>query len=364
MRLTEFIIKVLVLSLIVSPVMAEEPFLIPAVDLPFPTQTAQAIPTRATPTLAAPYSTDLVPAMPVDTEPTFFSELPATDFSKYWMVSSRHSVQNIHEIQRGPWGLVVQELHCNGTLLNSSTTELSSKLVPGVPVCIFIHGSFVELPNQYVEAAGFYTHVRSRNAAPLQMIFFTWPSDGPYTGCFPADVAVRGRQADFNSFHLAYLISQIPAECPVTLVGHSHGGRVVMATMHLAGGGTVEGHTFPYSMGANRRYRVILAAGALDHHWLNPGQRYECALNSVECVLNLQNREDVALFAYPLIRPFGRRAIARAGLTNHDTRQLGYNSVKLRDVDVTDYVGHKHYWPNYYKSPNVVSTMLPYIYFQ
>jgi esterase/lipase superfamily enzyme len=196
-----------------------------------------------------------------------------------------------------------------------------------------------------------------------QMIFFTWPSDGPYTGVFPIDLAVRGRQADFNSFHLGYLLSQIPASCPVCLIGHSHGTRVILATMQLAAGGTVEGFGFPYSMGNGRRYRLILAAGAIDHNWLNPGQPYDRALYPIECLLNFRNRKDLPLTFFPLTRPFARRAIARSGITNHDLQHLGYNAAKIHEADVTQMVGHSHYWPEYYRHPAVLRAMLPYMLF-
>jgi len=356
MRLTVFFLRILFFSVIAGPVFAEGP-------IPVPTEIAKSQPRVA----AASEQPLLVPLAPESAVPvpdsTLSGSVPDACLSNYWMVSTRCSVQSIHKRARGPWGVSVQELHCDGSSRNSNIAELSSQLVPGVPVCIFVHGSFVELQNQYVEAAGFYSCLREGNASPLQMIFFTWPSDGPYTGCFPLDVAVRGRQADFNGFHLAYLLSQIPESCPVCLVGHSHGSRVILSAMHLAGGGTIEGYSFPYSTGASRRLRVILAAGAMDHNWLNPGQQYECALNRVECLLNLQNRHDLALAAYPLSRPFGRRAVARSGFTAHDARALGGNALKLRDCDVTDLVGSKHYWPYYYRQPSIIAAMVPYIYF-
>lgn len=364
MRMTVFFLRVLFLSLIAFPVLAGETDGISSADQSALSQTAAVTPDETLLLPAAPQPIPLMLAAKPDASPEPVMPAPTPDLSHYWMASSRCSVQNIHERCRGPWGLGIQELHCDGTSRHSSLAELSAQLVPGIPVCIFVHGSFVELQNQYVEAAGFYSAVRGRNPAPLQMIFFTWPSDGPYTGCFPLDVAVRGRQADFNGFHLAYLISQIPESCPVCLIGHSHGTRVILSATHLAGGGTVEGYAFPYSTGPQRRMRAILAAGAMDHHWLNPGQRYECALNRLECVLNLQNRHDLALAAYPLSRPFARRAVARSGFTSRDSRSLGWNAAKLRDCDVTDLVGPKHYWPYYYRQPGIVSAMTPYLYFQ
>ncbi|WP_437185672.1 hypothetical protein SH668x_002785 [Planctomicrobium sp. SH668] len=330
-------------------------------QLPFLPPAPESLTARTGTTFYRPDVVAQMPAEPVQM-PQYQSFDPA--LSRYWMVSSRQSVQNINDRNRGPWGLHIHELHCDGSSQASNIGLLSQQIVPGVPVCIFVHGSFVELPNQYVEAAGFYTAVRGKNPSPLHMIFFTWPSDGPYTGIFPVDVAIRGRQADFNGFHLAYLISQIPAECPICLVGHSHGTRAILSAMHLAGGGTIEGCSFPYSMGQNRRYRAVLAAAAFDHNWLNPGHQFDRSLNPLEGLVNLRNRNDLALAAYPLSRPFAHRATARSGFTEHDARMIGYNAAKIREADVTDIVGRHHYWPYYYKSPTIINTISPYIFFQ
>ncbi len=75
------------------------------------------------------------------------------------------------------------------------------------------------------------------------MIFYTWPSDGPYTYIAPVDIAVRGCRADFNGFHLAWLLSNIPiiirSACGVTATG-----RGVMSCVQLLAGGEVEDYCF------------------------------------------------------------------------------------------------------------------------
>lgn len=306
-------------------------------------------PSQGEPAAAGPW--EMAPAEPPVTAPL------------YWIASSRCSVQNIHERCRGPWGLQVFQRACDGRMHESGIGSLASQLQPGLPVCIVVHGSFVKWEDELKEAHSLSRRLQTASPCPLQIIYFTWPSDGPYTYCMPLDVVVRGRQADFNGFHLAYLISQIPESCPVSMIGHSHGARVVLSAMHLAGGGAIENHRFPYSMGSGRRYRVVLAAGAMDHQWLNPGEQFGCALNPIECLLNLQNQKDLALALYPLHRPCAGRAIARAGITRRDAQRIGYNAVKVRNLDVSDQIGHAHFWPQYYNQPAVIAAMLPYLHF-
>ena len=369
-RLFLFVLKVLLLSVVAAPVVAQEPPILPTpvgqlapieafdefddIDSIAP---APEIATVDPPILPQPESLD---SSGQSSTAPFVGDATAPN---YWIVSSRCSVQHVRERCIGPWGLDVYHRTPDGQLSRSSLQALQQQLVPGIPVCIFSHGSFVEWESQCREAHSLYVRLRACSNAPLQMIFFTWPSDGPYTYVLPVDVVVRGKQADFNGFHMSYLISHVPESCPVALIGHSHGARVVLSSMQLAAGGSIDGHVYPYSMGTNRRYRVVLAAGALDHDWLNPGQRYDRALLRVECLLNLQNRHDLPLSVYPIHRPFARRAIARSGFTQRDVMKLGPSAAKIREYDVTDVIGHRHLWPYYYQQPSVVGAIVPYVYF-
>ena len=283
--------------------------------------------------------------------------------SQYWIVSSRRAVQSVHQINTGSWHLDGYCCQPGQASRPVGLSELSQDLVPGVPVCIFSHGSFVKWENHWKQSNQAFHNLSSATGhLPLQMIFFSWPSDGPYSHIPQVDVAVRGKRAELNGFHLANLISVIPESCPITLIGHSHGSRVVLAASQLAAGGSVQGYSFTKSVGSSRRLRVILAAGAIDHHWLNPGQRYGYALNRLECLLNLQNQNDLPLAFYPLSRPFARRAVARSGITGRDVSEIGaYNAAKIRQVDVTNRLGDAHYWPDYYSDPQILAAVAPYL---
>lgn len=349
MKLLLFVLRVLVLSAIAFPVAAQE--LPPA-------------PVLLQPQLAAPLPGVELPPAVLDSVPV----VPAAPFvgdataPNYWIVSSRCSVQSFAEVCRGPWHLDVYQRTPDRQLHHSNLATLTSQLVPGIPVCIFSHGSFVEWESQCRQAHEFYVRIRQSCRGPLQVIFFTWPSEPHSHLTMPFEVNLRGRQADFNGFYLTELISHVPCACPVSLVGHSHGARVILTAMHLAGGGTMEGYASPCSV-AGHRFRVVLAAAAMDHHWLNPGQLFGCALNPVECLLIFRNREDLPLSVYPLSRLFARRALARSGVTPRDADLIGWNSAKIRQCDVTELLGHGHYWPNYYEQPGIIANMVPYVYF-
>jgi hypothetical protein len=236
--------------------------------------------------------------------------------------------------------------------------------VPGVPICLVIHGSFVQPDTHQIESAEAYSAFRRCVPhLPVHLIFYTWPSDAGLTHPCPLLVNQRGRWAENNAFYLADLIAQLPADSPICLVGHSHGARTTMATLHLVGGGPIDGMHYCGGRVACHRYRAVLAAAAFDRHWLNPGQRYELALQRAECVLNLQNRTDAALHFYPLRIPFSRKAFGTTGLTRLDRNRLGPAQSKLYDFDASRFIGLGHYWPHYYSNSAIVSAMVPYLFF-
>ncbi len=280
----------------------------------------------------------------------------------YWIASSRGLPQNAAKNRCR--NLEYFHRLADGRLQCTNLPMLRSQIIPGVPVCIFIHGAFVDAQSHQYESARTYNWIRQAAPhLPIQVIFYTWPSDASHKVFTPLLINQRGKWAANNAFYLADLIGQLPPECPVCLVGHSHGARTTAATLHLLGGGQVAGYTYPYNTGAHRRYRAVLAAAAFDRHWLNPGQKYGRAMSQVEGVVNLQNRGDWALNLYPFRRPFSRKAIGATGFTRWDRTRLGYESCKAIDLDVTYYVGLNHTWPHYYEEPTIAHAIVPYTYF-
>ncbi len=288
---------------------------------------------------------------------------PATPVpADYWVVSSRRTVQ--HRLHRGQIELDYFAASAEGQLTPADAFTLNASLIPGIPVCIFVHGSFTEWQSTTAENVATNQWIRGCVPnQPLQIIFYSWPSDGPYLFGGPSlmDVGIRGVQAEFNGLHLGHLLSVIPEECPVCLVGHSHGARAVASTMHLLGGGAIQGYALQGV--PPHRYRVVFAAAAMDHHWLNPTQPYGRALCGAEAVLNLRNRADLPLRFYCLHRPFSADALGRTGFTYWDRYQTGVLGAKVSDADVTNLVGQGHVWPFYMRRPEIAAIMAPYVFF-
>lgn len=288
---------------------------------------------------------------------------PVADDHGYWIISSR-------DLGAGDLARAHRHTHqvfacdARGRRCGSTIESLIGSLTPGVPVCIVMHGSFVDWETVWQDARETNAWLRvPAPDRPLHVIFFTWPSDDTPKLVFPIDVAILGRRSARHSFYVAELVSLIPDDHPICLVGHSHGARMVVSTLHVLGGGRVDDVAFGGGPFHQHRIRAVLAAGAFDRDWLNPGERYEYAVQRPEVILNLQNRRDLALGFYPLHRPLTAPAAGRTGFSEGDRRQIGAMSQKLVDIDITRFIGPGHIWPHYYAQPQLARAIAPQVFF-
>lgn len=265
----------------------------------------------------------------------------------YWVVSTENSPQSFDDYLPQFCASVRRYDHCTG-IRSSSLTDLQTQLIPGVPICIMVHGSFMDSPSVVPESFRTWNWLKHGAAGrPFQMIYFRWPSYRLPSPLINIDVAILGRRASRNGFYLASFLKQLPHDTPVTLVGHSHGTRVISAAAHLMAGGTVEDIQCPELACSGRPLRAVFAASAIDHDWLNPGERFDRALCSIDCLLNLRNQHDLALMVYPLRRIASRAALGSVGLTRSDRAALGSRSAQVQEINVSADIGFRHFWPSY-----------------
>lgn len=305
------------------------------------------------------------PLPPLGTVATELPLMPsATMTPGYWIVGSHASPQSFDGSAPVFCPSVTRYDHCVG-FHQANMQELTMSLQPGVPVCIFCHGSFVSWQDVLTESVETWKWLHHACPdQPIQMIHFSWPSDRPrFSPVIQLDVNRLGRRAGRNGFYMASLVQQIPSECPICLIGHSHGTRVIASALHLMGGGAVDGFVLASGPFPQHRLRAVFAASAMDHTWLNPNERYGRALCPVECVLNLKNSCDPALFIYPLRRPFSCGALGYTGVTRRDRDQLGPSGHKIQDLDLTEDIGIGHYWPNYFQRPWLARAIRNYLFF-
>ena len=266
----------------------------------------------------------------------------------YWVVDSYASPQDFDTSAPTFCPTVTRYDQCAG-FRRTNIVELTQTIQPGIPVCIFCHGSFVSWDDVLKESSETWKWLHEAcSNQQIQMIYFSWPSDRPvFSPIIQFDVNRLGRRAGRNGVYMASLIQQIPSECPVCLIGHSHGTRVITSSLHLLGGGAVEDYVLKSGPYPQHRLRAVFAASAMDHNWMNPGYRYDRALCSVECMLNLRNSCDPALFIYPLRRPFSGGALGYTGVTQRDRKRMGYCGNKIQELNLTEAIGPRHYWPSY-----------------
>lgn len=311
---------------------------------------------------AAVGSPAAVDSVPVDSIPV--ESVPASADSGFWFLSTARSPQDFRKSCPTFCPSVSRYEQCHG-FHGSDLAALGEGLEPGVPVCIVIHGSFVDTASACRESVCVWKWLKSAGCGHrMQMIYFNWPSFRPMTPLVAADVNMLGHRAARNGYYLAELIQYIPPECPICLIGHSHGTRVVASGLHLMAGGVVEGVRHPTSRAHGRSIRAVFSAAAIDHQWLCPGKKYDRALCSTECVLNLHNCVDPALRVYALRLPFvSTRPLGLTGLSGHDRRRLGGAGRRVREYDVSSEVGGRHLFPNYFNNRRLAMVIRNYVYF-
>jgi esterase/lipase superfamily enzyme len=295
---------------------------------------------------------------PVATNPC-----PTCQAGGYWIVSSRHcSSHDAARVMQCP--LRYYFVEPNKRVRIASEQEMVAALPPGAPVCIVVHGSFHSWESVASESSKLYDWLNpAGSAVHANVIFFTWPSEKPNTMIFPLDFAILGRRSEFHGAYLARLIAKIPADRPLSLVGHSHGARTVSTALQLRAGGKVEDVQFGRAPDFDRRVRVVLVAAAIDNSWLRPGHRFGMAITGSEHFINLRNRDDAALTLYPLRRVFSGEALGKTGFTPRSRRELGELSSRVGEIDVTRQIGSGHMLYNYVEHPEIARSIAPTLFY-
>lgn len=235
---------------------------------------------------------------------------------------------------------------------------------PDRPVCFMIHGSYNAWGDVVKESDSNVAFLReAAGGQDVQVVCFTWPSNGYVPVLLPVELRLLGRKAAVHGGYLAQLISRLGRQQPVTLVGHSHGARCAVAALHALGGGTLDDNSrLPRGAQAPGPMRCVLLAAAVDHDWLNPGKRYDRALYPVESMLVVHNARDGWLGVYPLHAPLkGQQALGRSGLTHQDRQQLNGLANKIDLFDAGPITGRSHDLATFNSSPDLARVLSPYV---
>ena len=282
----------------------------------------------------------------------------------YWIVSSRNC-----DGRHAPCDAdcCLSFFHCppDRSFCPQTREAFLASIRPDRPVCFVVHGSYNWWRDVMAESRLIHRWIRAAAPPrPIQVVIFTWPSNGNMPYLLPVDLAILGRRSAAHGTYLASIITQFPADQRVSIVGHSHGARTAVAALHVLGGGALEnGQALPPGHAVPQHLRAVLLAAAIDHDWLNPADRYGQALMVPEKVLLMRNSRDATLGIYPLRKAFGDRALGRGGLGPDDRFALGPLGSKVVEMDVAQIADWHHGFAHYHEQPALAAGMLPYVYF-
>lgn len=282
-----------------------------------------------------------------------------------WVVSTRDLQGPEFLEQQGQAHLKFYHYQTGQRVRQGGESDFMASLDPHRPVCFFIHGGYYTFGDVLHESRVVDNWLKSGGAAPSpQLVCFTWPSETK-APIVPLDVLVLARRSAIHGAFLAALINRMPRQVPVSLLGHSFGGRTVAATLHVMGGGVLEEipRECDYGPVVPRRTRGVLLVPAIDHHWFNPGERYGLAPVAVEKMLVMTNSVDPVLPLYPLRKPLTARAMGQGGLSRVDRALIGPLHTRVQEFDIARHAGLKHNLDGFYTRPVLARPVVPFVTF-
>jgi hypothetical protein len=200
------------------------------------------------------------------------------------------------------------------------------------------------------EAVGLGMHVHSlltaRSPVAFRFVIWSWPSEfivGPLR-----DVREKAIRSDEQACSLAWLVSHMAPDTPVSMIGYSYGSRLVCGAGHLLGGGRLAGRALPVVV-PRTAMRAVLIAASMDNDSLQPGQRNGQALTQLEQVLVVVNAYDPALRWYPMMyAPPGPDALGHAGAAGAATNRIVH-------LDLSQSLGRVHDVKAYLACPSLIN---------
>jgi hypothetical protein len=233
-----------------------------------------------------------------------------------------------------------------------------------VPTTFFVHGSFLDHKGA-VRAGWRFYHEFLGEVGAFRLVLWSWPAER-IPGMNAVDnLRVKMGGSEKQGYYLAALIEQLDRELPLSLVGHSLGGRSICAALEGLASGEVSGEALPPGVtgalgqaGDRRAIRAGLLVPAFDPRFLWPGGRYGNALSQVDGILVVFNPRDRLLRAHArVISPW---LLGRNGMAQPE--RLGENRHKLVEVNSQGWVHHGHIFIRYAKSPQAVDWLRRYVF--
>lgn len=235
---------------------------------------------------------------------------------------------------------------------SADLTTLTETASPGGQTQLLMHGNWMDAA--WAERRGwemYHQLIQGLSAdQPIRYIIWSWPSDRQ-----PKPLRTTRQnayRADDEAFYVGWLLSQLPPEERVGLIGFSLGARVLSGGLHLLGGGTLRGRALPEFEPNAHGYRVAYWAGAVSVGSTTLYGSRQQSWQQMDSLLNIFNSADPVLRRYHLVtQQKGDRAIGQNGMHISDAE----NREKLTQLNACRIVGKQHAWDRYIQSPSLMN---------
>jgi hypothetical protein len=258
---------------------------------------------------------------------------------EFWIISTRH----IDEIPCQALPSQVRVCHREGNCWRRSSLDaFLAGHDPATVTVFYVHGNRYTAEEALERGLLIHRFLRqgANDDAPIRFVTWSWPSD-PVPGLL-YDVRTKAERTDVEGLYLGTVLSRLPPDALVSLVGFSFGTRVISGSLHLLAGGQLERRSLPPEHVMPRLpLRALLLAPAFQNTWLLPGNFHELALTQVERMLVLYNSADPVLRRYRLISSTANaQALGYTGLVGLE--RLGPLARRVEQWDLRSEVGHSH----------------------
>jgi hypothetical protein len=232
--------------------------------------------------------------------------------------------------------------------------ETEAFLAGGPPwgvTCFYVHAARVDHGTAVARGLRLYQTLAARSPVeqPLRVVIWSWPtvkSRRPLR-----DFRIGAGQIDPQAFYLAQLLSRMPSDARVGLVGFSYGSPVIAAATHALAGGSLSGYRLNDGAGPDR-VRAVFLSPAMHNYWLLPNSRYGLAMSRIDHLYLVVNSRDPVLKRY---RFLGRRARPQAlGYTGLACPcQMGASLARITQHNASRQIGRRHSFDRHFDAPCV-----------
>jgi hypothetical protein len=308
-------------------------------------------------------STVLGPGVTAAVAGATVSRCGACDRGQYWRISSLNAPRCA---PFDPEKLEYFVYDCRRGWLPSTREAYLASDDPAASTSFFVHGYF---PQRWITVTkmvdsstdgGWLAFDRlSPRDRPFRFVLWVWPGERDDGSRLPENIRIKMGLAELQAWYLAWVVDQMNPDVPVGLISDSLGAPALTGALHVLGGGAVGGQSLERIHPARMPLRAALVAGTMNNDWLVPGRRHGLALSQVDKMLITVNPRDRMLKLYTLFKIGGGvPAVGETGIAGRS--RLGPYRERVVHFASSPYVGGRHWWTTYLRSPAVVARLKPF----